>query len=78
MIGVTRYVRCDACYSQMLGIISPEARDTCYGCGGIALIGELPTHQRLVRRAKERLMGWEPPKRPRSPGPRRSYGTDAA
>ena len=57
----------------MLGIISPEARDTCHGCGGRALIGELPMHQRLVRRAKVRLDRGEPP---RSPG--RSGGMEVA
>ena len=73
MIGFTRYVRCDSCFTQMLGIISPEARDTCHGCGGRALIGELPMHQRLVRRAKVRLDRGEPP---RSPG--RSGGMEVA
>jgi hypothetical protein len=75
MIGFAKYVRCECCYGQMLGIVSPDARDTCHGCGGRSLIGEMPARQALVRRAKERLVNWEPPK-PRSPG--RPDGREAA
>jgi hypothetical protein len=79
MIGVTRYVRCDGCFTQMLGILSPDARETCHGCGGHAIIGERASYQRLVRRAKERCGRSDPPRpKPRSPGPRRSFGMDAA
>lgn len=74
MIGFARYVRCDCCYAVMLGILSDQARATCHGCGGRAIIGELPTHQALVRRARERLGRADSPARP----PRRPGGREAA
>jgi hypothetical protein len=76
VIWVTRYVRCDACRDLMIGIMSSDARETCHGCGGRAIIGNKPRYRDRIRRAKERMRP-EPP-RPRTPGPRRSYGIDAA
>jgi hypothetical protein len=68
MIGFTRYVRCDCCYMQMLGIISDTARRTCHRCGGSALIGQTPSYRDRLRRARERIGRWMPePRRPRTP-----------
>lgn len=69
------YVRCDLCPVRMNGILSPDARARCHGCGGRPLVSDSYRYQADLRKARESMKRSEPPKpnsRPWSPAPGRA------